>query len=84
MSSYGYALGDEAVHAFTSLPPRRREKLLRVLEHLARFPSQEGDYQETGTSGRLYEVQLSDDLLLTWWVDHAVREVRIVRIERIE
>ncbi len=83
MSAYGYALGDESVHAFTSLPARRREKLLRAFDNLARFPNQEGDYREAGSSGRIYEVILSGDLLLTWWVDHAEKEVRIVRIERI-
>jgi hypothetical protein len=84
MPLYGYTLGDEAVRAFASLPVRQREKLLRVFDSLARFPSQQGDYQEAGGSGRLYEVKLSDDLMLTWWVDHAVREVRIVRIEPVE
>lgn len=84
MLSYGYALGDEAVHAFTSLPVRRRENLLRIFEHLARYPKQEGDFQESGASGRVYEVKLHDNLLLTWWVDHAVREVRIVRMEFVD
>ena len=84
MPAYSYALGDEAVHAFTSLPPRQREKLLRELDRLARFPAQKGDYQEAGASGRIYEVKLSGDLLITGWADHAVKEVRIVRIERVE
>ena len=83
MPAYGYALGDEAVYTFTALPIRQREKLLRTLDSLARFPNQTGDYQEAGTSGRLYEVKLFADLLLTWWVDHAVREIRIVRIEYV-
>jgi hypothetical protein len=81
MSAYGYALGEEAVHAFASLPFRQRAKLLRVLDALTRRPNQPGDYQETGASGRIFEVTLADDLLLTWWTDHAVKEVRIVRIE---
>ena len=84
MPAYSYALGDEAVHTFTSLPARQREKLLRAFDRLARQPHQQGDYREAGASGRIYEVTLSGDLLLTWWVDHAVKEVRIVRIERVE
>ncbi len=47
-------------------------------------PAQQGDYQEVGATDRIYEVKLSGDLLLTWWVDHAAKEVRIVRIERVE
>ena len=84
MSGYSYALGEEAVHAFTSLSPRQRGRLLRVLAGLTRRPDQSGDYQEAGASGRLYEVKLIDDLLLTWWTDHAVQEIRVVRIELIE
>jgi hypothetical protein len=84
MSPYGYALGDEAVHAFTALPAKSRQKTLQACEHLARHPRQSGDYREPGADGRPYEVKLFDDLLLTWWVDHAAREVRIVRLERID
>lgn len=84
MSGYGYALGEEAVHGFASLPPRQRAHLLRALDRLARRPNQPGDYQEAGASGRIYEVKLVDDRLLTWWTDHAAKEVRIVRIESVD
>lgn len=84
ISPYGYAFGDEAVHAFTALPAKLRLKLLRICEHLARHPLQSGDYQETGTTGRIYELKLHDELLITWWVDHATREVRIIRLERVD
>ncbi len=84
MSSYGYALGEEAVQIFTSLPALQRAKLLRAFDRLARSPNGPGDYQEAGASERLYEVKLLDELLLTWWVDHAAKEVRIVRIESVD
>lgn len=84
MPAYSYALGDEAVHAFSSLPAKQREKLLRILDSLAHVPNQRGDYREAGASGRIYEVTLSGDLLLTWRADHAAKEVRIVRIEPVE
>ncbi len=84
MAGFNYVLGDEAVRTFTVLSARQREKLLRVLDMLAKYPTEGGDYQETGASGRSYEVRLCDDLLITWWVDHASREVRVVRLEHIE
>lgn len=84
MASYGYAFGDEAVHAFTALPAKSRLRLLRISDHLARFPRQTGDFQESGATGRVYEIKLFDDLLVPWWVDHAAREVRIVRLERVD
>ena len=84
MSGFGYALGGDAVQAFTSLPSRQRGELLRLFASVARFPAQRGDFREPGASGRIYEVKLSGDLLVTWWVDHAAREVRIVRIEAVD
>jgi len=84
MSDYRYALGDEAVHAFTALSPRSREKLLRLFDLMARHPHQPGDHQEAGVADRFYEIALKNDVLLTWWVDHAAKEVRIIRIEQID
>ncbi|MBL9200038.1 MAG: hypothetical protein JNL39_05995 [Opitutaceae bacterium] len=48
---------------------------------MARHPFAPGDYREPGLTGREYEVRLQDELIVTWWVDHAVKEVRIVRLE---
>jgi hypothetical protein len=84
VTPYGYALGDEAVHAFTGLTAKSRQRFLRACENLARYPRQSGDYQEPGATGRIYQLKLIDDLLITWWVDHAVREVQIVRLERVD
>ncbi len=81
MESYDYALGAEAVHAFTSRGIRERECLLKIFDDLARHPFQPGDFREPGLTGREYEVKLSDTVLVTWWVDHAAREVRIVPLE---
>ncbi len=84
MSDYAYALGEAAVNAFTRLPARQRGRLLRTFDQLARRPHQEGDYREAGASARVYEVKLIDEILVTWWTDHAAKEVRIVRIEPVE
>jgi hypothetical protein len=84
VAPYGYAFGDEAVHAFIALPAKSRQKMLRICEQLARYPRQSGDYSETGAAGRIYELKLFEELLVTWWGDHAAREVRIIRLERIE
>lgn len=84
MAGYTYTLGEAAVHTFTNLSTRQRTCLLRVFDSLARLPHQEGDYREAGTSRRLYEVKLIDETLITWWTDHAAKEVCIVRIEPVE
>ncbi|MBI2498131.1 MAG: hypothetical protein HYV75_09585 [Opitutae bacterium] len=84
MSDYAYALGEEAVRAFTALSLNQRKHLLREFDRLARLPYQIGDYRESGASGRIYEAKLADETLVTWWSDHAAKEVRIVRIELVE
>jgi hypothetical protein len=54
---------------------------LEVFAGLAAGPSASGDYQEPGLAERKYEVRLVDDIIITWWTDHAAREVRVLRIE---
>ena len=84
MTGYTYALGEQAVQAFTTLSPRLRNKLLRSFDSLALHPNQLGDFHESGSAGRQYEVLLVEEIIITWWVDHAVQEVRIIRIEPVE
>lgn len=84
MAPYGYAFGDEAVHAFAGLSAKSRQRVMHFCGYLARYPRLVGDYQESGRSGRIYELTLIDDLLITWWADHAEREIRIIRLERID
>jgi len=83
VADYDYAIAERALRTFVSLPSRQRRRLLRFFEELARHPFQSGTYQEHGSAHRVYELQLVDHLLVTWWCDHAVREVRVMRIERI-
>lgn len=84
MPAYSYAVGDEAVHAFALLSAKRRAKLLRFFDRVTHDPFQSGDYSEAGATGRVYELKLIDDVLVSWWVDHAAREIRIVRIESVD
>jgi len=83
MSAYSYALSEEAVDAFAHLPAPARRRLLTLFDRLARNPTQPGDFSEIGAAGRTYEMRLADPVMLTWWADHAEREVRIIRIESI-
>jgi hypothetical protein len=83
MEPYDFALGAEAVHWFASQTSRQRETLIQIFDVLARHPLAAGDYREVGHSGRAFEVTLAEDVIVTWWADHAAKEVRIVRLERV-
>ncbi|MDO8545651.1 MAG: hypothetical protein Q7S40_34850 [Opitutaceae bacterium] len=79
---YGYALNRASCEALNGLPRRSRERLLDFFRRLAESPFTEGDYHETDERGFAVEVMLvHDQFLVTWHVDHPVKEVRIVGLE---
>jgi len=58
--------------------------LEKFFDLLAKAPSSSGDFQEIDDSGRQHESKVIEDMIVTWWVDQAVREIRIVEVEPIE
>jgi hypothetical protein len=52
-----------------------------ILDELKCTPFRRGDLQEQDSRGRDNEVFIAGDWLVTFWVDHAAREIRIVRLE---
>ena len=79
---YRYTVDDEGCEVFHQLPRRQRERLFEFFRQLAAHPFTNGDFQEAGTRGEPLEVALyENEFLLTWHADHAVKQVRIVRIE---
>ena len=61
---------------------RHRQELVRFLDSLARDPSQRGDFEERGASGRIYQVKSRRPFMIIYWADHAVKEVRVVAIRK--
>jgi hypothetical protein len=47
-------------------------------------PFRAGDLQERDAQGRVHEVLVVGEWLVTYWLDHAVRELRVVRLEQNE
>lgn len=63
-------------------PSRRdRDLILRFLEGLQRDPYGQGDYEETDEVGRPVWIKVVGKYALTYWADHAVKEVKVTRIE---
>ena len=62
-------------------PPRERSLILAFLEQLQSQPNQQGDYQETDSVGRPIQIKIIGKYALTYWADHAVKEVKVTRIE---
>lgn len=81
MSAYDYVLTAAAAHVVLGSSKRLRREILTELERLAREPFSEPDLEETGPSGRKFAIRVRERIILTYWVDHAVKEVRVIRVE---
>lgn len=81
--SYEPVLSSKAAAFLVSLSKLRQRKLIGLLYQLADNPSQIGDYTEPDQTGREVQFIIVRDLLIAFWADHTVREMRIVDIEEL-
>ncbi len=81
--SYEPVLSSKAAAFLIGLSKARQRKLIGLLYQLTDSPSQIGDYSESDETGREVQFILVRDLLIAFWADHAVRELRIVEIEEV-
>ena len=58
--------------------------MLAFLESLSGNPSQTGDYEEKDDVGRPVQIKILGDYALTFWADHAVREVKVTKVEKAD
>jgi hypothetical protein len=67
-------------------PPTRAERhhILSFLESLTTNPDRAGDFTERDDSGRLVQIKILGDYALTYWADHAVKEVKVIKIEKAD
>jgi hypothetical protein len=63
-------------------PDRRRVE--DFIQRLVRQPSLSGDFEAPAEDGSVHQVKMVGDWLVSYWADHAVREMRLSAIERIE
>jgi mRNA-degrading endonuclease RelE of RelBE toxin-antitoxin system len=80
---YRPVFSDAAADALLKLPRRRQHKALALIHQLASRPHVRSDYTLPDESGRPIDYLAIEDYVLGYWVDDAVREVRIVEIEDI-
>lgn len=78
---YAFWLSSESSHALLGSERRTRLKMEQALLQLSSMPFTTPDFQEKSPAGRIYDVKCFDNIIVTYWVDHAVKEVRIVRLE---
>ncbi|MDR1280671.1 MAG: hypothetical protein LBK99_07590 [Opitutaceae bacterium] len=86
MSGLGYelVLGEAAVFRLVAASKAEQRRIGRLLDRIKAEPFWKGDLRESDTEGRIHEIVLDGDWLVTFWTDHAAREVRVVRIEEVD
>lgn len=51
------------------------------VDRIERMPSTPGDYTEQDADGRELHTTVLTRLAITYWPDHATREIRVIQIE---
>ena len=70
---------DEAFRAVLQGGARERKFLYQALAQLAESPFQNPDWRDA-SSGREYLTRFCGSFTITYWLDHAVSEVRVALI----
>ncbi len=80
-SDYEFVLTGPCTRALLAKSPACRRRTLSLLDSLATDPFKTPDFHETGPSGRSYAVYIDHAIIVTCWVDHPAKEVRVIQIE---
>jgi hypothetical protein len=78
---YDYTLSGFAVRTLLSVRAPLRRRAETFLDEIAADPFQEPDFFEMAPSGRKFSVFVRNDIVITLWLDHAEKEIRVVNVE---
>jgi hypothetical protein len=84
VTAYEVILHERAWAALNAAKAAEKNRLLALLDEMRAAPFRSGDLQQIDETGRVYEVVLSGDWLVSFWSDHAVREIRVVNLQKVE
>ena len=83
MGPYALVLCEDAMAAFARASRREQRNLALVLDALKAAPFRRVGRYERGADGRVNHLLRAGAWLLTYWLDHATREIRIVDLEHV-
>jgi len=66
------------------MPRSPRREVESFLHRLADRPALPGDFEAPADDGRIHQVKIVHDWMVSYWVDHAACEVRMTSLEPIE
>ena len=77
-AGYKVFLLEEVFQSLDTLDYRERARALDFCIRLGNQPTLGGDFRERGSDGRNHEVKIIGSFAVAWWVDDAVKEVKVV------
>ncbi len=79
---YRYVLDVDVAEVLLSLPLRQRRYFITISRRLAEDPSQTGEETFLDDSERVVQKKQFGQWRVSYWADHATKEMRIVGIQR--
>ncbi|MBM3834298.1 MAG: hypothetical protein FJ403_13725 [Verrucomicrobia bacterium] len=73
----------EAAALYRSLRWPERDQLERFLDALQSYPFIEGETTERDAAGRTVAVKFLGKFKIVYWADHSVKEIKVLRLERL-
>jgi hypothetical protein len=85
VSDAGYrpVFSDGVAEFLLRLPKRRQKEVIALARQLAAHPRVRSDYSLPDESGREIEHLMIENFVFSYWLDHAVREIRITDIDDV-
>lgn len=80
---YTYTVDSAVLEVFNVCSRRQREKLLRIFEQLADNPFLSGELVQKDSVGRPLQIHRFAEWLITYWSEHASRQVFIIAVEHL-
>jgi hypothetical protein len=80
--SYTYVIERSAAQTVFQFSPRERRFLQVIFDQVAAAPFYSADFEEPGDDGRLLLTRYFGPFSVTYWLDHAAKEVRIASVYR--
>lgn len=80
MARYSVFIHEDALDSIPKSGKQHR-LIMNFIRGLAEDPHLRGDYAEADDAGRQLEVKIVGRYALTYWADHAVKEVKVVHVQ---
>jgi hypothetical protein len=71
----------ERILVHTPKRGRQRELIMQFVRELGSAPFRNGDFQDLDDAGHELEIKIIGNYAITYWADHAAREVKVINVQ---